>query len=95
VAVGEHDALAVVADLEELLGAAVQEADLRLGGGDDVAVDGERDAPRPVGGGVVRTEVEHHVGVARVEHPDAHHPLLRLIVCHVVAARCVGRQRER
>jgi hypothetical protein len=56
VPVGQHHQLPVVADLEQLLGAAVQEADDRLGGGDPAVLHGERHLQHPVRGGVVRPE---------------------------------------
>ena len=64
-AVGEHDDLAVVARLEELLGAAVHIADDRLGVLDALAVEHEPEPQHAVGGGVLRADVEHHVGAFR------------------------------
>ena len=65
VAVGEHDDLAVVARLEELLGAAVHIADHRLGVLDALAVQDEPQPQHAVRGGVLRADVEHHVGALR------------------------------
>ena len=62
VPVGQHDDLAVVADLEQLLGAAVHVADDRLGRHDPLAVDDDPQPQHAVGGRVLRTDVEHHVG---------------------------------
>ena len=62
VAVGEHDDLPVVADLEELLRATVHVADDRLGLHDALAVEGEAQPEHAVGRRVLRADVEHHVG---------------------------------
>ena len=65
VAVGEHDDLAVVARLEELLRAAVHIADDRLGVLDPLAVEDEPQPQHTVRGGVLGADVEHHVGALR------------------------------
>ena len=62
VAVGEHDDLPVVARLEELLGAAVHVADDRLGVLDALTVEDEPQPEHAVRGGVLRADVQHHVG---------------------------------
>ena len=62
VPVGQHDDLAVVADLEELLGAAVHVADDRLGRDDPLAVDDQLEPQDAVRRRVLRPDVEHHVG---------------------------------
>jgi hypothetical protein len=56
VTVGQHHQLAVVADLEQLLRPAVQEADDRLGRGDSAVLHGECHLQHPVRGRVVRPE---------------------------------------
>ena len=61
VPVGEHDDLPVVADLEQLLDAAVHVADDRLAVDDPLAVEGEPQPEHAVGGGVLRADVEDHV----------------------------------
>ena len=65
VAVGEHDDLAVVARLEELLRAAVHIADDRLGVLDPLAVQDEPQPQHAVRGRVLGADVEHHVGALR------------------------------
>ena len=62
VPVGQHDDLPVVADLEELLGAAVHVADDRLARRRSLAVEGQPQPQHAVGGRVLRADVEHHVG---------------------------------
>ena len=62
VAVGQHDDLAVVAHLEELLDAAVHVADDRLAGHDALAVERQPQPQDAVGRRVLRPDVEHHVG---------------------------------
>ena len=62
VPVGQHEDLAVVAHLEELLGAAVHVADDRLGAEHPLAVEVEPEPEHPVRGRVLRADVEHHVG---------------------------------
>ncbi len=62
VPVGQHDDLPVVADLEELLGAAVHVADDRLAGDHPLAVEDQLQPQHAVGGGVLRADVQHHVG---------------------------------
>ena len=62
VPVGQHDDLPVVADLEELLDAAVHVADDRLARDDPLTVERQPQAQHTVGRGVLRTDVEHHVG---------------------------------
>jgi hypothetical protein len=60
--IGEHECLAVVAGLEKLLRAAVQESRLRVGGDDPIALDA---APQPQGTVARRvqvSEVEGDVG---------------------------------
>ena len=61
VPVGEHDDLAVVADLEELLDAAVHVADDRLAVDDPLAVEGQPQPEDAVGGRMLRADVEDHV----------------------------------
>jgi hypothetical protein len=61
VAVGEHDDLAVVARLEQLLRAPVHVADDRLGVLDALAVEDEPQPQHTVGGRMLRADVEHHV----------------------------------
>jgi hypothetical protein len=62
VPVRQHDDLAVVAHLEELLDAAMHVADDRLAMDDPFAVEREPQPQHAVGGGVLRTDVQHHVG---------------------------------
>ncbi len=70
--VGQHEDLAVVAHLEELLGAAVHVADDRLGADDPLAVDDDPQPQHAVGGRVLRADVEHHVGRGEAARADAH-----------------------
>ena len=62
VPVGQHDDLPVVADLEQLLGAAVHVADDRLGRDDPLAVEDDAQPQHAVRRRVLRADVEHHVG---------------------------------
>nr|BFF22612.1 hypothetical protein GCM10025732_05770 [Glycomyces mayteni] len=62
VPVGQQHDLPEVAHLVELLGAAVHVADDRLAFGDALAVDPQLEPEHPVRGGVLRADVEHHVG---------------------------------
>ena len=75
VPVGQHDDLAVVADLEELLGAAVHVADDRLGLQDALAVEDEPQPQHAVRRGVLRADVEHHVRGGQLfrAHSDSHY----------------------
>ncbi len=72
VPVREHDDLAVVADLEELLGAAVHVAHDRLGAHDPLAVDHDPQAKDAVGGRVLGADVEHHVGRCQAAGTEPH-----------------------
>ena len=72
VPVGQDEDLAVVADLEELLGAAVHVADDRLGPQDALAVEDDPQPQHAVGRGVLRADVEGHVGRGQPGRPDAH-----------------------
>ena len=59
--VGEHDDLAVVAHLEQLLDAAVHVADDGLAGDDPFAVERQPEPQHAVGRRMLRTDVEDHV----------------------------------
>ena len=61
VAVHEHEGLAGVAKLGQLLGAAVHVADHRLGALDDLAVELDHDPQHAVRGGVLGADVEDHL----------------------------------
>lgn len=65
VTVGQHDDLPVVPRLEELLGTAVHVADHRLGLLYDLAVEHEPEPEHTVGRGMLRPDVQHHVGALR------------------------------
>jgi hypothetical protein len=62
VPVRQHDDLAVVADLEQLLRAAVHVPDDRLAGDDPLAVQGDPQPQHAVRRRVLRADVQHHVG---------------------------------
>jgi hypothetical protein len=62
VAIRQHQDLAVVADLEQLLRTAVHVADDRLAADDPLAVQGQPQPEYAVRRRVLRTDVEHHVG---------------------------------
>ena len=66
VPVGQHDDLPVVADLEELLGAAVHVADDRARRDDPLAVEVSAQPQHAVRRRVLRADVEHHVGRRQV-----------------------------
>ena len=61
VPVGQHDDLPVVADLEQLLGAAVHVADDRLGRDDALAVEHQPQPQHAVRRGMLRADVEDHL----------------------------------
>jgi hypothetical protein len=62
VPVRQHDDLPVVADLEQLLRAAVHVPDDRLAGDDPLAVQGDPQPQHAVRRRVLRADVQHHVG---------------------------------
>src|SRR5947209_3044326 len=64
--VGQNDDLAVVANLEELLGASVHVADDRLSRDDPLAVQPKDEAQHPMRRRVLRPDVEHHVSRGQV-----------------------------
>ena len=72
VAVGQDDDLAVVAHLEQLLGAAVHVAHDGFGRDDALAVDDDPQPQHAVGRGVLRADVQDHVrgGQAARTHAD-------------------------
>ena len=70
VAVGQHDDLPVVPGLEQLLRAAVHVADDRLGVLDPLAVQHQPQPQHAVRGGVLRADVEHHVGASRLRRSE-------------------------
>src|SRR5690606_16979991 len=65
VPVGEHDDLAVVPRLEQLLRAPVHVADHRLRAGDEFAVQHQLQAQHAVRRRMLRADVQHHVGALR------------------------------
>jgi hypothetical protein len=85
VTVHQDERLARVAVLRELLRAAVHVADHGLRATDHLSVELEDDAEHPVGGGVLRPDVEDHllglqalaVGDLDVQAAAANHPVLR------------------
>ncbi len=90
VAVGEDDDLAVVADLEQLLGATVHVADDRLGGDDALAVEDDLQAQDAVRGGVLRADVEDHLGGGEAARPDADRERSALRVGRRHAGQCAA-----
>ena len=72
VPVREDEDLPVVADLEELLGAAVHVADDRLGPQDALPVEDDAQSQHAVGRRVLRTDVEGHVGGGQATGAEAH-----------------------
>lgn len=70
VPVREHEDLAVIAGLEELLGAAMQEPDSGIGPGDDVVLQVERELKGTVLSRVEVTEIEDEIGVEVTGCPE-------------------------
>ncbi len=79
VPVRQHDDLPVVADLEQLLRAAVHVADDRLAVDDPLAVQGQPQPEHAVGGRVLRADVEHHVGGRQLRAAAGPAPLVRRV----------------
>lgn len=61
VPIGEHGDLAVIADLEEFLRAAMHVADDGVGAHDPFAVEDDLETEHAVRGRVLGADVEHHV----------------------------------
>src|SRR5690606_28448375 len=70
----EHDDLAVVADLEQLLRTAVHVADDRVGRDDPFPVQDDPQPEHAVRRRMLRTDVEDHVGGGSDAHADIERP---------------------